>query len=232
MAISGLRIDSDLREGAHVPSIPTRRHQVLRMPASTWLALPILLALLAWSSTAGALTLTVVNGQLLGASNVDVGGTLYDVDFVDGTCVALFGGCDVSGPFIFSTQASRTMAAQALLDQVFVDGPLGAFDSTPDLTNGCEFADHCEVRIPSGIFAPTGDFGVQLAFNDAGNNDLNIDLTFAGDVDTTGLSHAVFAVFSVAPEPGVGALLSAALLGGSLVAGEQRSKRERSARGR
>jgi hypothetical protein len=26
-------------------------------------------------------------GQLIGATNVDVGGTLYDVDFVDGSCV-------------------------------------------------------------------------------------------------------------------------------------------------
>jgi hypothetical protein len=29
------------------------------------------------------------------------------------------------------------LASQALLDQVFVDGPEGNFDSTPSLTNGC-----------------------------------------------------------------------------------------------
>jgi hypothetical protein len=36
--------------------------------------------------------LNVVGGQLLGASNVDVGGNLFNVQFLDGTCIDLFDG--------------------------------------------------------------------------------------------------------------------------------------------
>jgi len=38
-------------------------------------------------------TPVVVGGELVGATNVNVGGTLYDVQFVEGTCVDLYDGC-------------------------------------------------------------------------------------------------------------------------------------------
>src|SRR5262245_51552264 len=62
----------------------------------------------------------VVNGTTLtGARNVDVNGTLYDVDFLDGTCVAIFSGCNAISDFTFQSDLSAQAASQALLDQVF-----------------------------------------------------------------------------------------------------------------
>ncbi len=47
----------------------------------------LLVLVVCLSASANAATLNVVGGQLLGASNVDVGGSLYDVAFQDGTCI-------------------------------------------------------------------------------------------------------------------------------------------------
>jgi hypothetical protein len=41
------------------------------------------------------------SGQLAGATGVLVNGTSYDVEFVDGACTNLFGGCDSSSDFAF-----------------------------------------------------------------------------------------------------------------------------------
>ena len=100
-------------------------------------ALLIWAVVMGWSSGAFAATLDVVGGQLLGASNVNVGGTLYNVQFIDGTCVALFNGCNEASDFTFTEPVSALSAAQALLDQVFLDGPSGSFDSIPYLTANC-----------------------------------------------------------------------------------------------
>ena len=40
------------------------------------------------------------------------------------------------------TSAAAVLASQALLDQVFLDGPLGDFDSEPYLINGCSSASY------------------------------------------------------------------------------------------
>ena len=95
------------------------------------------------ASNAHAATLNVVDGQLMGASNVLVDGNLYDVQFLDGTCIDLYNGCDQTQDFTFQTSASALLASQALLDQVFLDGPEGLFDSNPSLTNAC--SGHVEV---------------------------------------------------------------------------------------
>jgi hypothetical protein len=87
-------------------------------------------------SSSSAATLNIVGGELVGASGVDVGGTLFDVTFVDGTCVALFGGCDEVSDFAFDSEASALVASDALLDQVLLDGPEGNFDSIPNLVRG------------------------------------------------------------------------------------------------
>jgi hypothetical protein len=67
---------------------------------------------LAASGTRAA-TLNVIDGQLVGASNVDVGGILYDVEFLNGTCIALFDGCDSSADFTFTNSVDAIAAAQA-----------------------------------------------------------------------------------------------------------------------
>ena len=77
------------------------------------------------------------SGNLQGASGVDVQGSSYSVLFIDGTCGDVFSGCNDSSDFAFTTNAAATAATQALLDQVFIDGPAGAFDDDPALTSGC-----------------------------------------------------------------------------------------------
>ena len=46
------------------------------------------------------------NGILTGATGVNLNGTLYDVEFVDGTCEALFNGCDSFEDFTFGVAGS------------------------------------------------------------------------------------------------------------------------------
>ena len=110
--------------------------------------------LILMASGAQAATLNVIDGILHGASDVLVGGSLYDVQFLDGTCIDLFNGCDETSDFTFQTQASALLAAQALLDQVFLDGPQGQFDSSPTLTNGCDVSP-CVSFIPYNFDALT-----------------------------------------------------------------------------
>lgn len=83
------------------------------------------------------------SGQLLGASGVDVNGTLYDVQFMDGTCAALFTGCDSEEDFVFNNLMDALAASDALLAQVLLDSPSGQFDSMPHLTVGCSDPSDC-----------------------------------------------------------------------------------------
>ncbi len=99
--------------------------------------LVLVAVLVLMASGAQAATLNVIGGQLMGASDVLVDGNLYDVQFLDGSCITLYNGCDETSDFTFQTSASAVLASLALLDQVFLDGVEGQFDSDPSLTNGC-----------------------------------------------------------------------------------------------
>jgi hypothetical protein len=105
-----------------------------RFLAPSLLSVAVLFILAA--SSASAATLNVVGGQLLGASDVDVGGTLYNVEFIKDSCIALYDGCDSPDDFIFNTASEALLASQALLDQVFIDGVSGDFDSRPPTNRG------------------------------------------------------------------------------------------------
>jgi hypothetical protein len=98
-----------------------------------------------------------VNGILTGATGVDVGGTLYDVEFVDGTCGAVFSGCTSAASFTFTTLPSAEAASRALLDQVFLDVAAGMFDTFPSLTSGCPEPriELCQVLTPFDL-SPSG----------------------------------------------------------------------------
>ena len=117
-----------------------------------------------------------ISGQLVGANGVDVNGTLYDVAFANSSCISVFGGCDQLSDFAFNTQADAIVAAQALLDQVFIDDALGDFDSDPTLTEGC-------FGISCGAFIPYGFFDGLVGIVRANNNPL-------ADVDT--ISELIF----------------------------------------
>ena len=103
------------------------------------------------AGTATAADLVVVGGELRGANRVNVNGTFYDAEFLDGTCTDLFNGCDALEDFTFVTEASAEAASLALSSQVFVDGPSGNFDSDPTLTRGCASSSSCVALTPFAI---------------------------------------------------------------------------------
>lgn len=116
-----------------------------------------------------AATLVVAGGVLTGAKDVDVGGAFYDVEFIDDSCSNIYSGCDELSDLDFANEASATLAAQALLSQVFIDSPLGNFDSEPELINGCDDAGGCNFNITYG-FNLFADVRSISAFNNDGSN--------------------------------------------------------------
>ena len=138
------------------------------------------------------------SGQLTGAQNVDLNGTLYDVTFVDGTCIALFSGCDALADFDFITAATATVAANALLNQVFTDTGSGSFDTEPELAFGCTSSTICGALIPFGFSA--GLVTTISAFNRSPPSSdtvggVNVQPSFNSG------STIVFADFQVTPVP-------------------------------
>ena len=164
---------------------------------------------------ANAATLNIAGGQLTGADGVDVNGTLYNVDFIDGTCVAIFGGCDATSDFTFTTSSDAVAAASALLEQVF----LGGYDEFPEATAGCTDAIVCRVHTPYDLIS---DIVLTLRADNfspaSGNPDLTAGDGFLSASDLSGNTNSVYARWSPAavnpvPVPAAVWLFSTALIG-------------------
>ncbi len=167
--------------------------------------------LLLISSSASAATLNVSGGQLLGASGVIVDGSSYNVEFLDGTCIALYSGCDDVSDFTFQTSAAALLASNALLDQVFQDGA-NLFDSDPELTAGCTSLTQCGVRTPYGF--SSGLVLVVTTLNRAPPlGDGRFIAGYPGGEDLAGDPLKVYAVWAPVPEPGTAVLMGLGLLG-------------------
>ena len=198
-------------------------------------------ALVSMAGGAQAVTLDIVGGQLMGASDVLVDGDLYNVQFLDGTCSEVYNGCNSTSDFTFQTLAAATLASSALSDQVLVNtGTSGEdFDSVPSLTNGCFSPTTCSIftlynALPSD---PNAEFDPSRFVNTPSTDSIGSLLGVGPPgYDWGGQSQAVFAVWSVVPEPapvpalplpGI-ALLVASLLG--VGAGSLRRQRRASPR--
>lgn len=176
-------------------------------------------SLLLVASVASSATLNLAGGQLLGASNVDVGGTLYDVEFVDETCVVLFDGCDSEEDFEFQSEDDALLASQALMEQVFVDSELGLFDTDPELAAGCHFPEQCVIYTPFTLTrSPFSnrilDVLSAIYRNESGVEDsvaASFDLSPQGEVGFLGSVYAKWSVGTVVPEPSTALLMGLGL---------------------
>lgn len=159
-------------------------------------------------------TLIVNSGQLLGADNVDLGSLgLFDVRFVDGSCADLFTGCDnAADDFAFQNEADATVAAQALLDQVFVDLVGALFSTDPELTNGCEDTFRCEAFIPFSSDTVLANSRLATNFSDLTPSDL-ASSSFGIEGDLTSFEAFTFAVFTPVPEPSAVLLFGLGVIG-------------------
>jgi hypothetical protein len=86
-------------------------------------------ALASVSGSAGAATLTASS-----ATGIDVGGVLYNVDFVDGTCANFFTGCNEASDFAFSNKDDALAASDALLALIDANP---SFDNSGASLDGC-----------------------------------------------------------------------------------------------
>ena len=166
-----------------------------------------------WLSTLGhAATLQIDGtGRLTGATGVDVGGTLYDVVFLDGTCAGLFSGCDAPADFPFPTEAGALSAAQALLDQVFI----GPFDTPPFPTGnifGCPNDGFCGALIPFG-FGEFNQLLTAVAINDVVESSDGLSIFEGTPTDTGSDSLFVYAVWTPSSSAAVPAPSTFVLLG-------------------
>lgn len=150
------------------------------------------------------------NGQLTGASNVEVNGSLYDVEFVLGSCVELFTGCGIEErePFFFE-YGDAYAAAEALSNQVLI----GSY-SDPEKVKGCSnLYTSCGVSTPWDLLWANGldlsDWSLQAHTAIVPNN-IVLRSTNPGIYDR--LVYADWRVAEVS-EPGAAALLLLGAIG-------------------
>jgi hypothetical protein len=175
-------------------------------------ALSLSLATVATQAAAVPVALINGSGQLTGATGVVVGAVTYNVSFVDGSCVSLFGGC-VDASFDFHTLADAMAASQALFTQI-----ISGFGNQPDKIFGCGDATRCVIDTPgitlvdpttAALFVQGGQVVLIPAFAFTGNSVFGS----ATALDTSGSTGDVYADWTVAtvgngvPEPGSLALL-------------------------
>ena len=129
-----------------IPQEPGRSHQASRRTVRVLFAL--LFAMSVPGSASAATLIVDGGGQLIGARDVNISGTLYEVQFRDDTFTNIFG--DASG-LDAQSEAEARLFGQALIDQVFVDAPSGLFNTDPELISGCENTNACEVLIPFSV---------------------------------------------------------------------------------
>lgn len=180
---------------------------ISQVARATSVVLLVLLLMMAGRAQAAAvLTTQVIGGinTLTGATGVVVSGISYDVTFQDGTCIQVFSGCDSPADFLFNTASSAQAASLQLVAQVFINGPVGQFD-TPGLTAGCSDNQTCYTFTPYSLAADTVTTAVATNYvSDAGEAGFIGNLLSTG-TDTATVSAWNWAVWSpsaqAVPEP-------------------------------
>ncbi len=144
----------------------------------------LLAAIVLATPAAHAAAPIVVAGELLGATGVNVGGVVYDIQFVEGSCIDVYGGCDELSDFPFATFGDATVAAQALLDQVLRDTVAGDFDTYPDQVFGCAYPTICGAQIPFALPDATNVTAMSAINSDIETSDSVGDFDWLRTLDT------------------------------------------------
>ena len=163
------------------------------------------------------------SGKLQGAFNVDVGGTLWDVVFRDGTFDSLFNDAEAA-TIADRTEGEATDLSEALLASVFVDGrdDVFWFDSLPALTGGCNNTIGCVAATPYGPEVGEGRGTFRYAGGAINGERVSDDGTVGGFIfindDTTQFDDGVFALWTVAnmtqvPAPSTISIFALGLIG-------------------
>lgn len=156
---------------------------------------------------------------MLGATVIDVNGAWYDVEFQNGSCVSVFGGCDDPfTDFAFQARGDAEAAAQALLDQVFFNVVAGAFDARPELTNGIDNQVSGNIIIPYQLADLGRSVRGVFATNSSTESDDGVSpldaLVVINDLNDGDSVYARFTISSASvDEPPTLLLMSLAMLG-------------------
>lgn len=148
------------------------------------------------SATANAALIHMVdnNGILTGAKGIDINGIEYDVEFKDGTCRALFSGCDNKSDFLFKTSPGPTgyIASWTLSKYVFV----AQWDSSPHKIKGCENSPgQCSIITPYDLLGDT----MRMSYFNNTNSESMDEIQFGSwypFIDTTPYAFT-FAIWSL-----------------------------------
>lgn len=188
------------------------------MNISTVVRAAIATCALAISAHASAAVLQVnSSGILTGATGVSVGTKTYDVTFASGSCNTVFNNCSQSA-FAFSTLTDVRLAGNALLSQVFINVPLGNFDSMTNKIFNCSLSSSCQTVIPYLRAANSSNYYYVSAFNYPNENSDRV-ASFSTSVSINTDNASNFAVFTLAtpaavvPEPSSIALMGLAFAG-------------------
>jgi len=188
----------------------------------------ILSLLLSSGAAAMPILTTDGSGNVTGATGLESGGMTFSMEFVNGSCVSLFDGCDDNSDFIISGTTSTTHGDvlpsffNAFIGGVLTDDdgsldarPYSAIGFTPDLNGYTTWAPTATNEDP-GLVNVAAMFNVVFSFDSFDGvsvvNGLNANFDFSGSGDRN------FARFSLeepvqVPDPGSLVLLALGLAG-------------------
>lgn len=152
-------------------------------------------------SSASASSLVFDGTTLTGVTGLDVGGTFYDVTFVEGACDLLFAHCGASqAEFDFTNVADATAAGAALLSAIGTVAPEHIF--------GCTDSSLCIAGIPFGGGAAIVTY--VAARNGASTDSLSASSrsAFGNSANESDFVWVDFGPAAAVPEPATLALLT------------------------
>ncbi|MBK7949567.1 MAG: hypothetical protein IPK00_12700 [Deltaproteobacteria bacterium] len=170
-----------------------------------------LLATTLFTLNANAATFVLENGTILGISDVELGGAFYDVEFVDGSCIDLFSGCDGAGDFPFNDSRDERDPQSAIAAALALEALL----HPPGLqilgrVAGCDVLANCEIMTPT--FVEGRAVQASITFPDSGSLGTTPLLRFIDPIDDLSQdSFEVYARWTLIPEPSVAVLVGLGL---------------------